>query len=112
MISTLLLCSMLAGCLPMAEVQAANKELSIETAKSMALSQSMDYQKLQSQLALAKGDYADSIRSIKEKERNQKTFRWSPLLNFIFPEKPVHNNPLEIFFGAQNVLLFFRFVLQ
>ena len=88
MISTLLLCSMLAGCLPMAEVQAANKELSIETAKSMALSQSMDYQKLQSQLALAKGDYADSIRSIKEKERNQKTFRWSPLLNFKFPEKP------------------------
>jgi len=88
MMAALLLCSMLSGFLPMTEVVAANKELTIETAKSMALSQSMDYDKLQSQLALAKGNYADSIRSIREKERNQRTFRWSPLLNFKFPEKP------------------------
>lgn len=95
MVSMLLLCSMLVVYLPTTDVQAANKELSIETAKNMALSQSMDYQKLQSQLALARGDYADSVRSIREKERNQRTFRWSPLLNFKFPEKPDLSEAVE-----------------
>ena len=74
MISTLLLCSMLAGCLPMAGTQAADKELSIETAKSMALSQSMDYQKLQSQLALAKGDSADSIFPLRKRKGIKRLF--------------------------------------
>lgn len=88
LLMALLLCSILAGCLPLSQVQAADRKLSVETAKSMALSQSSDYITLKNKLALAMVQYAQSIKSIKLKEKNQRTFRWSPLLNFKFPEQP------------------------
>lgn len=88
MILTLVLCSVLVSTLPPVQLRAAGKTLSVETAKNMALSQSGDYSGLKNKLELAKVEYMDSIQSIKEKEKNQRTFRWSPLLNFKFPEKP------------------------
>lgn len=87
-VSALILGSVLAGCLPPLQLQAAAKPLSVETAKNMALSQSDKYLGLKNELELAQVEYVDAIQSIKEKERNQRTFRWSPLLNFKFPEKP------------------------
>ena len=87
-LSILLISTLLVGHFPMIRVQAASKELSFATAKSMALAQSNDYAKLKNKLALAKVQYTQSIKSIKLKEKNQRTFRWSPLLNFKFPEKP------------------------
>ncbi len=87
-VSALILVSVLAGCLPPLQLQAAAKPLSVETAKNMALSQSDKYLGLKNELELAQVEYVDAIQSIKEKERNQRTFRWSPLLNFKFPEKP------------------------
>lgn len=87
-LASVLLCSILMTALPMTFVQAADKKLSVQTAKSMALSESSEYTKLKNQLALAKVQYTQSVKSIKLKEKNQKTFRWSPLLNFKFPEKP------------------------
>lgn len=84
---SVLLCSIFMTALPM-PAQAAEKKLSVQTAKSMALSESSDYTKLKNELALAKVQYTQSVKSIKLKEKNQKTFRWSPLLNFKFPEKP------------------------
>lgn len=88
LLSMLLLCSVLAGTLPMPQVQAASKKLAVETAKGMALSTSTDYSELKNKLALANSQYIQSVRSIREKEKNQRTFRWSPILNFKFPEKP------------------------
>lgn len=88
LLSALLLSAVLTEALPVLPVRAASKKLSVETAKNMALAQSSDYTKLKNQLTLAKVQYTQSIKSIKLKERNQKTFRWSPLLNFKFPEKP------------------------
>lgn len=88
LLSALLICSVLAGCFPLPQVQAASRTLSLATAKSMALSQSSEYAKLKNQLTLAKVQYTQSVKSIKLKEKNQRTFRWSPLLNFKFPEKP------------------------
>lgn len=88
LLSVFLLCSFLIGTLPPWQAQAAAKKLSVATAKSMALAQSSDYTKLKNKLALAKVQYTQSVKSIKLKEKNQKTFRWSPLLNFKFPEKP------------------------
>lgn len=88
LLSVFLLCSLLIGTLPPWQAQAAAKKLSVATAKSMALAQSSDYTKLKNKLALAKVQYTQSVKSIKLKEKNQKTFRWSPLLNFKFPEKP------------------------
>lgn len=74
--------------IPMPKIQAAQKNLSIKMAKSMGLTNSMTYQQLQNKLELTKIQYDQSIKAIKLKEKNQSTFRWSPLLNFQFPEKP------------------------
>lgn len=74
--------------IPMPKIQAAQKNLSIKMAKSMGLTNSMTYQQLQNKLELTKIQYDQSIKAIKLKEKNQSTFRWSPLLNFQFPQKP------------------------
>lgn len=87
-LSAILICAALAGSFPAGQAQAASKKLSLAAAKSMALAQSSDYTKLKNRLALAKVQYTQSVKSIKLKEKNQKTFRWSPLLSFKFPEKP------------------------
>lgn len=84
----LLLCAALISGEQKLQVQAASGKLTVETAKSMALAGSSDYAKLKNKLALAKVQYTQSVKSIKLKEKNQKTFRWSPLLSFKFPEKP------------------------
>lgn len=74
--------------IPTPKTQAAQKNLSIKMAKSMGLTNSMTYQQLQNKLELTKIQYDQSIKAIKLKEKNQSTFRWSPLLNFQFPQKP------------------------
>lgn len=74
--------------IPMPKIQAAQKNLSIKMTKSMGLTNSMTYQQLQNKLELTKIQYDQSIKAIKLKEKNQSTFRWSPLLNFQFPQKP------------------------
>lgn len=93
--SALLVCSLLVGSVPMMPTEAANKNLTVEVAKNMALAQSSDYTKLKNKLALAKLQYSQAIKAIKLKEKNQRTFRWSPLLNFKFPEKPDLSDQME-----------------
>lgn len=88
LLSFILLCCMLIAGLPASHVFAENKDLTVETAQAMALSRSDDYAKLKNKLELAKVQYTQSVKSIKLKEKNQRTFRWSPLLNFKFPEQP------------------------
>lgn len=89
-------CSLLLGALPTVRASAAaDKTLTVETAKNMALAQSSRYTELQNKLALAKTQYSQSIKAIKLKEKNQRTFRWSPLLNFKFPEKPDLSDQME-----------------
>lgn len=69
-------------------VYAADKELTISTVKSAALTVSDDYTKIQNKLALAKVKYTQSVKKLKLKEKNQRSFRWSALLNFKLPESP------------------------
>ncbi len=94
-LSTLLICCLVMGSVPVIPVEAANRTLTVETAKNMALAQSSDYTKLKNRLALAKLQYSQAIKAIKLKEKNQRTFRWSPLLNFKFPEKPNLSDQME-----------------
>ena len=61
----LLVCAVLLGGMPMTAAKAANRTLSMKTAKSMALAQSADYTKLMNKLALAKVQYTQSVKSIK-----------------------------------------------
>lgn len=96
-LSVLIVCSLLfTGILPMhAEAAVTERTLTVSTAKNMALAQSSEYTKQKNKLALAKMQYSQSIKAIKLKEKNQRTFRWSPLLSFKFPEKPNLTDQME-----------------
>jgi len=64
------------------------KHFSAANAISLAWSNSRDYKKTKSKIALKKVKYTEALKSIQLKKKNMLTFRWSPLLNFKFPEKP------------------------
>lgn len=71
-----------------APVYAATKKImTLATVKSMALSESMDYTKVISKLSLKEIGYKQAVKALKLKKKSLTTFRWSPLLNFHFPEK-------------------------
>lgn len=73
---------------PALQVKGANKKFTVEMAKEMALMSSSDYELMKGKLALAKVQYDQSIKKLKLKEKNQTTFRWSPLTTFKLPEQP------------------------
>jgi hypothetical protein len=59
----------------------------LASAERMALASSSDISKAYSQILLKRINYTDAITSINAKMKNKRTFRWSPLLSFKFPEK-------------------------
>ena len=71
------------------------KTITIAQAKSLGLSNSSTYSSLQSKLALAQIRYSQSVKSLQLKKKNQSTFRWTPLLNFKFPEDPTLEEEVE-----------------
>ncbi len=77
-----------AGWISGGTVQAAQKQLNINTAKTTALANSDTYSGIQNKLTLARVKYTQAVKKLKLKEKNQRSFRWSPLLNFKLPEKP------------------------
>ena len=62
-------------------MSAAEKSLSLSMAEKLAFANSTQYAQLKRRLALTEIQYVQSVKSIRMKEKNQKTFRWSPLLN-------------------------------
>lgn len=89
---------------------AAEKSLSLSMAEKLAFANSAQYAQLKRRLALTEIQYVQSVKSIRMKEKNQKTFRWSPLLNFKFPEKPTladefeyQYKPLELQSGIDSI---------
>lgn len=71
------------------------KTVTIAQAKALGLSNSSEYSSLQSKLALAQVRYSQSVKSLQLKRKNQSTFRWTPLLNFKFPESPTLDEEVE-----------------
>lgn len=82
---------------------AKSKSLSIEQAKSMGLSNSSSYALLQSKLELAQVQREQAVKALKLKERNQTTFRWSPLLDFKFPEEPNLSEAFEYTYKPEEL---------
>lgn len=79
---------LLAGAMPYAQpVQAAAYTLLLSQAKAMALANSDSYRRIKSKIALKEVSYKQAVKSVQLKIKNKKTFRWSPLLSFKFPEK-------------------------
>lgn len=92
------------------QMPAAAKSLSLRMAEELAYANSTQYAQLKRRLALTEIQYEQSVKSIRMKEKNQKTFRWSPLLNFKFPEKPTladefeyQYKPLELQSGLDSI---------
>lgn len=73
---------------PMECAAAGAKTLTLATAKKLAVANSDSYEKVESQLAVKQASLSQAYRSIREKQKNMSTFRWSPLLSFKFPTKP------------------------
>ena len=64
------------------------KTLTLTEAKKLAVANSDSYEKVESQLSIKQASLSQAYRSIREKQKNMSTFRWSPLLSFKFPTKP------------------------
>lgn len=75
--------------------EAASRVLTPESAKSLAIMNSMEYRELRSRLSLAQLKYAEALKSTALKKKNKQTFRWSPLLRFHFPETPGFSEAAE-----------------
>lgn len=87
-LAAVLAVSQILTAMPCIPAYAADKTLTVEAARKMALADNDTYTGLQNKLTLAKVQYDQSVKSLRLKEKNQRTFRWSPLLSFHFPEKP------------------------
>ena len=80
-----LLCAgLLLSALPAAS--AADKALLVEQAQSLAVANSGDISKQNSQILLKQMQYVEAVKGIQAKVKNKKSFRWSPLLSFKFPQ--------------------------
>lgn len=69
-------------------VNAAEKTFPLAMAKNLAMTNSKSCRKLRVQISMKKAKYAESVKKLTLKRKNQSTFRWSPLLSFKFPETP------------------------
>ena len=83
-LSTLMLCTTL---LTDASAALTARTLRLEQAQRMALSVSSDISKQNNQIILKKMKYVEAVDGIRAKVKNLRSFRWSPLLSFKFPQK-------------------------
>lgn len=67
---------------PKIKVNAAKQILLLDAAKELALQHSTDYRQLKSEIALARIQYTETVKSVALQKKDQLAFRWSPLLNF------------------------------
>ena len=72
---------------PMPSVQAAGKSLSLTQAKKLALAESNDYRSIKSKITLKEVAYMQAVKTLQLKQKNQATYRWSPMFSFELPEE-------------------------
>jgi len=72
--------------LPPFAAAAVDKVLLIEQAQNLAITSSRAISKKTNEITLQKIKYVESVAKIKAKIKNLTTLRWSPLLNFKFPQ--------------------------
>ncbi|HCS00123.1 MAG TPA: hypothetical protein DIS68_04845, partial [Lachnospiraceae bacterium] len=62
--------------------------MTLKTARGLALANSDAYESAQMSVESKEAKRDSALKSLKLKQKNMSTFRWSPLLNFKFPTKP------------------------
>ncbi|MBQ9549537.1 MAG: hypothetical protein IJU87_01870 [Lachnospiraceae bacterium] len=87
-----ILCVFLAGSLlclsvPAGTLFAAEKVMTMNTCRSLALENSASYEGLQSAVESKQAARDSAIKALKLKKKKLTTFSWSPLLSFKFPQK-------------------------
>ncbi len=94
-----LLLSILGGMVSGMDVQAeGGLLLSLDMAKKNGVANSPGLEKLESERNVKEVSLRQAVKSIKVKQKNMSTFRWSPLLSFKFPEKPDLSEAFEFEF--------------
>ena len=73
---------------PAKVVMAAPKTFTMDAARSLALENSTAYESASDKILAKQAAYDSAVKSINVKEKDMKTFRWSPLLSFKFPTSP------------------------
>lgn len=64
-----------------------SRTLSLEQAQRMAISNSSAIRKQNNQIILKRMKYVEAVEGIRAKVKNLRSFRWSPLLSFKFPQQ-------------------------
>ncbi|MBQ8946019.1 MAG: hypothetical protein IJ058_04310 [Lachnospiraceae bacterium] len=75
--------------------QAAGGVIKLSAAKSVSVARSSRIEAIELQISSKRAARDSAVRSLREKEHNMSTFRWSPLLNFKFPTKPSEAESFE-----------------
>lgn len=90
---------------PVCDIPAAtfSRKISMSQAVQMGLTNSKDYKKVKSKIALKEVKYKEAVKSIYLKKKNMSTFRWSPLLNFKFPEKATLSEEFEFVYKPLQI---------
>ena len=78
----------ISGTLFSVPARAEDKKLTLKDARTMALANSSSYESAEMSVDSKQASRDSALKAIKLKQKNMSTFRWSPLLNFKFPEKP------------------------
>ncbi len=79
------------------------RKLTLASAISRAIEKSTAVERIESQIASKKAAYSNAVKKLRLKEKNMKTFRWSPLLNFHFPETPNESEAFDFAFKAASI---------
>ena len=81
----------------------AGGNMNLKSAKSIAIANSEEIETLEMSVEAKQAAINSAVRSLKERERNMKTFRWSPLLSFKFPTKPDETEAFNFQFKPQQL---------
>ncbi len=79
-------------------VYAEGKTMTLNTARSLAIQKSGAYESAQNAVESKKAARESALKSLKAKQKNLASFRWTPLLNFKFPQKPDFSQASEFQF--------------
>ena len=96
-LSTALILCFLSVITPM-KSEAADKKLTLEKARSLALKNSSDYEEAQLAVNAKKAERESALKAINMKKTDSATYRWSPLLEFKYPEKLSFKDESELAF--------------
>ncbi len=82
---------------------AADKKLSLKTCHTLAVESSSKYDSALDSIESKQAKYESAVKSLKLKKKNLTTFRWSPLLNFSFPQKLTLDQESEFEFKPMSL---------